>query len=117
MLKTKPLEIVLSLRLKAGHTPGLRLIPDCPAEPIDHLHSIRDGEGNNASAKSVPVKMHYLLCLIDIFESVPFQRYMEGGSVPDIEGKDSSKEDDEVSEELNSDAQPPVGHVADENFI
>ena len=39
------------------------------------------------------------------------------GSVPDIEGKDSSKEDDEVAEELNSDAQPPVRHVADENFI
>ena len=35
--------------------------------------------------------------------------------LPEIEGKDCSKEDDEVAEELDSDAQPPVGHVADEN--
>ena len=35
--------------------------------------------------------------------------------VPEIEGKDCGKEDDEVAEELNSDAQPPVGHVADQN--
>ena len=38
-------------------------------------------------------------------------------SVPEIEGKDCSKEDDEVAEELDSDAQPPVGHVADQNVI
>ena len=32
-----------------------RLRPDCPAEPINHLHRIRDGEGNDPSAESVPV--------------------------------------------------------------
>ena len=38
-------------------------------------------------------------------------------SVPEIEGKDCRKEDDEVAEELDSDAEPPVGHVADQHFI
>ena len=37
--------------------------------------------------------------------------------MPEIEGKDCSKEDDEVAEELDSDAQPPIGHVADQNLI
>ena len=37
--------------------------------------------------------------------------------MPEIEGKDCSKEDDEVAEELDSDAQPPVGHIADQNLI
>ena len=35
--------------------------------------------------------------------------------MPEIEGKDCGKEDDEVAEKLNSDAQPPVGHVAEQN--
>ena len=34
--------------------------------------------------------------------------------MPEIEGKDRGEEDDEVSEELDSDAQPAVGHVAEE---
>ena len=34
--------------------------------------------------------------------------------LPEIEGKDRGEEDDEVSEELDSDAQPAVGHVAEE---
>ena len=37
--------------------------------------------------------------------------------MPEIEGKDCSKEDDEVAEELDSDAQPPIGHVADQHLI
>ena len=34
--------------------------------------------------------------------------------MPEIEGKDRCEEDDEVSKELDSDAQPTVGHVAEE---